>query len=446
MASRRTRWSAIVLFIAARGLSPAPRRARRPAPTAVPSASPASWDSVRLVVAPRSPHPSRRQLVGAGPVSSSPSPGIHWTQVVGGSDVLLMDVVAFPGGVVAVGGARGADRAPSPGAGDRRHGRAGDRVGRTTAAAYLRGSRRLDLHVRRSPAGSRPARRGWRGAPARRVDRLEPAGDRLPRPARDHGRSIARGPWSWRRRDGVSWTPATVPATPSGSTGIILRDVVAHRRRGRRRRLPDRARRRHRRPLCSAAAIWRSADDGRSWGPPELPDGPASVSQVMALADGWEPARGRRVRREDRLGGAHLDIGGRRVLANGPTVEAAGADSVDHVVVRRGRMAGRREQGRRAGDPGPRPTGATWRLQPDMPGAQRVGDRVPVADGLVAHRQRRRRPGRVDVAGRRHAGTRRRPTSSLQDPEMAVVGDRIVAVGREGAWISDPITPGLDIR
>jgi hypothetical protein len=126
------------------------------------------------------------------------------------------------------------------------------------------------------------------------------------------------------------------------------------------------------------------------------------------------------------------------------TVEAAGADSSDQVVA----AAGRWFAIGTAVDAGVlwvSADGADWRRDADMSGPRIVVSAVGTDRGLVALGSADGIP--VAWTSRDGAAWGEAATDfRLQDPELAVIDDRVVAVGREGAWISDPITPGVDIR
>jgi hypothetical protein len=438
--------SAIVVMVGA--CSGLPASSFPPVPASPPTAgSPGLFPSLSPSA---SPGPSGGARGSAAPGTQAGSAGIGWAQILGANDVLMMDVAAYPGGVVLVGGARPASRGPSPapvsgiaGAGDCQN-----RHGASSCAGPVAWTYRLDGRSQGvGPLGGEGGALqhvAWTGSGLIALGCLSQPEDE----ASDCARPVA-----WTSQDGLSWASVAVPAIPAGSTGLLLRDVAA---------LPgqvvvggcltepdpDVAG-----DLCSAAVVWRSGDGGRTWSSPELPDGAAapgarpgsSVSQVLTLA----------------TDGSLLVAGGfsvdgttgewqERIWAsadgktwNAATVEPAGAESVDHVTFGAGTwlaIGTRVDETRlwRSTD------GVIGALQSDMTGKESMGAAVGIADGFVA-------VGSIDgvpVTWTSKGGAPWDPAAGIQlhEPELVVLGDRLVAVGREGVWLSEPLPPGLETR
>lgn len=372
-------------------------------------------------------------------VTTSAAPGIIWTQVVGGNDVLLMDVAAFPGGVVAVGGARPVTRAPSPGL--------------ETSGPAGPG----DCRTRNDPvtcAGPMV----WTLAPDGRQQLIGPIGSdggALQRVAWTGSSLVAIGcrwqpeteadtcarPIVWTSPDGVSWSDAAVPPTPLGAAGILLGDVAALRGdvvlggcltepygdiAG---------------VFCSAAAVWRSPDGGGTWTEPELPDGPGSNSWVTTLGtDGATLVAGgfAEASSSERIW-TSTDAGAWALR----TVEPGGADTVAGIVSSDGAWLAVGD----IVDDGAiwtSPDGADWKRDAAMSGARRIETAVALDDGFAGFGS----SDGIPVIWTSPDGETWLSSATdfrLQDPELAVLGDRLVAIGQEGAFLSDPITPGVDI-
>lgn len=408
-------------------------------PAASPASSPAS--SAPPGSGGSSAVPSISFEPGGSPASPAPAPsaGVAWTQVVGGRDVLMMDVVAFPGGVVAVGGARPENRGPSPNPSTGGTAGPGDCLSHNDPAACA-GPVAWRLAPDGTKQGVGPLGGGgalhdvaWAGTQLVAIGCLGQA---------ETWPNDCANPTVWTSTDGLAWSRATVPARPSGATGIILSDIAA---------MgdsiivagcstqPDND---VAGQFCAEPAAWRSTDGARSWtqvGP--LEDEKASGAVQALAADGAQFVAAGFVTRAEPGDGARVWTSTDGVAWSPAGLAPADSDGVDHVIAGEGIWLAIGSGGRlwHSTD------GSTWQLQPGWPGDLRLGSIAAVADGFVAIGQVKGNPV-VWTSPDAVTWDAAAADFLLQDPETAVAGDRIVAIGREGIWLSDPIRPGFAIR